>query len=118
MLIFFPLFGLTSVVLAEVTDKMPTTAHIWSYAAPLALLAFLCSHFKPAVGVVAIISTFFLNPGFGVWEMNHYLQGAVASEMGTDYVRDAYIAIAIPPLFGLIGILTHFLFRRRAVATQ
>jgi hypothetical protein len=91
---------------------MWTAEHIWWYAGPLALLALFLARFKPLLGVVAIISSFFLNPGCGVWEMNSYLHGAVAEEMGSDYMLNAYFAIAAPPLFGIIGVVWHFLSRR------
>jgi len=116
--ILLSLFGLTSFALAEVADKMPTATHIWSYAAPLALLTFFCARFKPVIGVIAMVFTFFLNPGCGVWQLNYYLHGAVAAEMGVHYMLNAYLAIFVPPLFGLLGIVNHSIFRRRKVAAQ
>jgi hypothetical protein len=92
-------------MLAEVSDKVPTIAGIWLFAAVISLLCLFASAWRRRAALVAL-------PLIALWAFiitsevrDPYVGPAIVAELGRGYVTQAYIAAIAPVIFVVIGLL-------------
>jgi hypothetical protein len=92
-------------MLAEVADKEPTLAWLWTVAAILSIASFALCRWRRSAAVIAI-------PAAVLWlwlllpEIHDRFVGpAILQELGRGYVIQTYLAAFVPVLFIVFGLL-------------
>lgn len=83
-------------LLAEVADKEPTLALLWSIAGVLSVLGyFLCRWCKSAAALVVVCAVVWAY-GMITELQDSHVSPAIQRELGRGYIAQAYVAALIP----------------------
>ena len=90
---------------AEVMDKEPSLAAIWTTALALAIMGYGLSRYRIWVGAVGLVVA-----GLIVWAhieelLDPYVAPAIRQEAGRSYFIQSYIAWAVALIFPLAGLI-------------
>jgi len=92
-------------ILAEVADKEPTLAWLWTVAAVLSVASFALCRWRRWTAIIAIPAAVFwiclLLPEI----RDRFVDPAILQELGRGYVTQTYLAAFVPMLFIVFGLL-------------